>query len=531
MKQILVIILACALFLGVFAISPNYITPKSMNDLEYYVLADGTVKIFNYKGKENKVTVPETIEGRTVSSIEAKSIGYTDGAKKTEDFLINGYYGSAAYKYAESEDILFNCLHKFNTEILKEASYSNKGSKKLTCACGFTKTEEIDYVKIPDISLSSAVADGDGIVLKWNKIDGLNTYNIYRSVDGGEYQKIEAEGSTYTDYEADSGLIKYYITGCGGKNEGKKEISPVTVDYLKSPVTYLSSESNGIKIDWNSSTGAVSYRVYKKDSDGNYQKIYEADKSSARTFTDTDVKKQSEYFYSVVAVDKNGTESAKFSDGKKLVFGEQAKVVYLTFDDGPSENTLKILKTLKKYNAKATFFVIGNSKTEYMKNIVEEGHQIALHTYSHDYGKIYSGTSAYFNDLQKIRDLVYKKTGVDTEIMRFPGGASNTISANYSKGIMTKLTKQVEKKGYKYFDWNVNSGDADGTNVPADKIVNNVKRDSKGVSRCVVLMHDTLAKKTTVKALDKICKYYKDNGYEFDVLSKHSLDCHQTVNN
>lgn len=535
MKQVLIIVFTIVLFCGCFIVSPNYITAKNSENLDYYVLADGTAKVFNYTGKGFKVKIPETINGRKISNIADKSIGYKEkNGKKVHitDFLINGYYGSAAYNYAKREDILFNCLHKFKTEVLKEATYAEKGLKKLTCDCGFTYSQEIECIKIPDVMLKSAVPDGDGVVLSWDSIDGIDEYNIYRSTDGGKFEKFtKATGSSCIDYESDSAVLKYYITGSAGENEGKKELSPIEINYFKSPTTVLDSSKDGIELTWNSSKNAVKYRVYKKDENNNYKMIYETKNNSTHTYVDNDVKKQSEYFYSVVAVDKSGKESAKSVNGKSLVFGKLAKMVYLTFDDGPSENTLEILKILKKYNAKATFFVTANGKTEYMKNIVDAGHQIALHTYSHDYAKIYSSTDNFFNDLNKIHDLVLKKTGVNAKVIRFPGGSSNTISKNYSKGIMSKLTKMVEEKGFKYFDWNVNSGDADGINVPAKQIVKNVKIESKGIDRCVVLMHDTKAKSTTVEALDAICAYYKKQGYEFDSISTNSITCHQPVNN
>ena len=96
------------------------------------------------------------------------------------------------------------------------------------------------------------------------------------------------------------------------------------------------------------------------------------------------------------------------------------KVAYLTFDDGPSKNTLEILKVLKKYNIKATFFVTAQNLDciDYLKQVAADGHTIGLHTYSHDYKKIYSSDTAYFNDLNKISDLVYEQTGVRTKIMR-----------------------------------------------------------------------------------------------------------------
>lgn len=535
MKQAVIILLTIALFFGAIAISSNYVTAKQYGQLEYYVLPDDTVKIIDYIGKEPRVKIPDAIDGKKVSSITAQSVGFKEknGIKSPIDnFLINGYYGTAAQMYAEKEGILFNCLHKFKSEVVKEPTYSQKGSQRNVCACGFTFLEDVDYKKIPDIKFSSATPDGDGIVLKWNTVEGISNYNIYRSVNGGEFKKFAAiEGKEFVDYESDSALLKYYITGKAGNNESAKGVSPVSLDYFKSPNFSLDSKDNGILIKWGSSKNATRYRVYKKDENNNYSKVYETADSSESSYLDKNVNKQSEYFYCVVAVDKNGRESAKSTDGKSLIFGKHKKVVYLTFDDGPSENTLKVLKILKRYNAKATFFVTAANKTDYMKNIVEDGHTIGLHTYSHNYRKIYSSTSAYFEDLEKIGKLVYDKTGVDTKIIRFPGGASNTISTSYSKGIMSKLTDMVEDRGYKYFDWNVNSGDADGQNVSPSKILNNVKRESSGVSNCVVLMHDTAVKDTTVKALDSICDYYKKQGYEFAGLTANSLPCHQAVNN
>lgn len=535
LKQILIILLTIVMFCTCVFISPYYITAESFDDLNYYVQPDGSVKIFGCSANIKKITVPDDINGRKVSGITPKSIGYktVDGKKvKINDFLINGYYGTASWEYAKNEDFLFNCLHNFKVETVSEPQYGKKGSQRLTCACGLTQLKETDYLKIPDTAISKAEPNGDGIELEWNVTKGILEYNVYRSTDGGKYELISTvSDGAYIDYEADSAMLKYYVTGAVGKNEGKKEISPVSIDYFKSPNFSLDSKKNGILLKWGKSKNAVKYRVYKKDEKGNYFKLFETSNASENSYIDKNVNKHSEYFYSVVAVDKNGRESAKSADGKSLVFGEHTKVVYLTFDDGPSDNTLKVLKILKKYNAKATFFVTGFDKAEYMKNIVEEGHTIGLHTYSHNYGKIYSSEAEYFSDLEKIRKLVYEKTGVDTKIIRFPGGSSNTISKKYSKGIMSRLTGMVEDKGYKYFDWNVNSGDADSQNVSPSKILNNVKRESSGVSNCVVLMHDTAVKDTTVKALDSICDYYKKQGYEFAGLTANSLPCHQAVNN
>lgn len=204
---------------------------------------------------------------------------------------------------------------------------------------------------------------------------------------------------------------------------------------------------------------------------------------------------------------------------------KQGKICYLTFDDGPSSNTLKIIEILKKYNAKGTFFVIGNSRTDYMKNIVDSGNAIALHSYTHTYEKIYASQSAYFDDLEKIHALVKEKTGVDTKMIRFPGGSSNTVS----KISMKQLAQAVEDKGYTYYDWNCDSGDAGGNNVAPERLLAHIKNDTGSQKRLTVLMHDTEAKSTTVTALPQIIEYLRSKGYTFDVLSNKTEACHHNI--
>ncbi len=193
------------------------------------------------------------------------------------------------------------------------------------------------------------------------------------------------------------------------------------------------------------------------------------------------------------------------------------KTVYLTFDDGPCQLTPEILDILDEYNVKATFFVVNGKYNSVMKDIVDRGHQIGLHCYKHVYSEVYASDEAYFKDLQKISDVVEKETGVKADIIRFPGGGSNTISKKYSKGIMTRLTKSVTEKGYSYFDWNCYNGDADGEKNVTNQVINcsQFPKDAKNI---VVLMHDN--KEATVRALPKIIEYYKSCGMSFGVLQK-----------
>lgn len=210
-----------------------------------------------------------------------------------------------------------------------------------------------------------------------------------------------------------------------------------------------------------------------------------------------------------------------------------AKICYLTFDDGPSENTLKILKILEQYKIKATFFVIDTPQNNinYVKKIHEAGHVIGLHSKSHNYAQIYKSTSAYFADLKAISDTVKKLTGVESKIIRFPGGGSNTTSKKHCTGIMTKLAKATAEKGYSYYDWNVDSGDANGKNVSYTRIRDNVLSQAKGKKEICVLMHDSAAKTTTVDALPYIINGLIEQGFTFKGLSTDVTGFKHGINN
>ncbi len=229
------------------------------------------------------------------------------------------------------------------------------------------------------------------------------------------------------------------------------------------------------------------------------------------------------------------TKGNKGNSAKKPVqYGTVAvstKTCYLTFDDGPSDNTLKILNILDQYKVKATFFVMGTGKLSYVKKIHDAGHTVALHTYSHDYSKIYRSQKAYFADLEKLNTAIKKYTGEDCKVLRFPGGSSNTVSRDYCKGIMTALSKETANRGYVYFDWNVDSTDASGNNVPVSKIMKNIKTYGGRNKQDVVLMHDTDAKDTTVQALPQIIEYYIEKGYTFAPLTVQTPQVTHGINN
>ena len=182
---------------------------------------------------------------------------------------------------------------------------------------------------------------------------------------------------------------------------------------------------------------------------------------------------------------------------------EDPMTVYLTFDDGPSENTPEILSILKKYDVKATFFVTGKESDEakqWYQQIVADGHTLAMHSYSHKYSTIYESVDAFSADLTELHDFLKDLTGVDCRFYRFPGGSSNQVSNTD----MNEFIDYLGEQGITYYDWNVVCGDATSQIYTADELVQNVMTDVVKYKNSVVLMHDAAEKDTTVDALDKI---------------------------
>lgn len=209
--------------------------------------------------------------------------------------------------------------------------------------------------------------------------------------------------------------------------------------------------------------------------------------------------------------------------------GPNKGVIYLTFDDGPKQGTTNvILDILKEENVPATFFVTNSGPDSLIKREYDEGHTVGLHTASHNYATVYKSVDSYYNDLLQVQNRVKRITGYESKIIRFPGGSSNTISKKYSKGIMTILTKDVVNKGYRYFDWNISSGDAGETTSSSGVYNYVVKSLSKNRSN-VVLMHDI--KPYTRDALRNIIRYGKNNGYTFAKITMSTPMVTHHVNN
>ncbi len=177
--------------------------------------------------------------------------------------------------------------------------------------------------------------------------------------------------------------------------------------------------------------------------------------------------------------------------------------VYLTFDDGPSIYTDEILEILEEYDVKGTFFVVGKEderSKEAILKIVEAGHTLGMHSYSHKYSELYASTESFAADFEKQRSFLEELTGQTCRFYRFPGGSSNTVS----KVDMQQFADYLEEQDMVFYDWNISSGDGGGQLLSVDTLVRNSTSDLGEWKTAVILMHDSADKPTTVEALPQI---------------------------
>ena len=197
------------------------------------------------------------------------------------------------------------------------------------------------------------------------------------------------------------------------------------------------------------------------------------------------------------------------------------KWVCLTFDDGPSKTTPEVLAALDAAGEHGTFFVVATGYNEkYLPLLTQAaaaGHQIALHSASHEYSDIYRSSAAYWKDITLLKERIAPYVDAESiRYLRFPGGSTNTVSRRYGgKGLMPQLKTEVEQRGWQWVDWNVCAEDAVGGHPSADTIYRNVVRETGEQTHCVVLMHDSATTRTTAEALPDIIRWYADNGYTF----------------
>jgi len=205
----------------------------------------------------------------------------------------------------------------------------------------------------------------------------------------------------------------------------------------------------------------------------------------------------------------------------------EGKVIYLTFDDGPGPYTDDLLELLDKYGIKATFFVCGTRNTDLYRMIHEAGHSIGAHCMVHNYDVVYENDEAYFADLDAILNLIYESTGVQTTLVRFPGGSSNKVSM-ICPGIMTRITKKLTDTGYQYCDWNVSAEDS--VTKITEEILANMVNDTPKWTYPIVLQHPE-NRGFSFEAVEDYIVWGLENGYTFLPLTPESPMEHHRIKN
>lgn len=217
--------------------------------------------------------------------------------------------------------------------------------------------------------------------------------------------------------------------------------------------------------------------------------------------------------------------SSAETDCKNNLSGK--KIAYLTFDDGPSNNTPYLLNILKSYNVKATFFVIGKDtpqRREWMKMEVEGGNIVGIHSWTHDYNYIYASENNFLTDYNEIKNMIVSATGVNPKFIRFPGGTNNTVSIRVHHGvpIMPTLLKDAENMGVSPVDWDAGGMDAVYP-VPSKEIIaNDIVNQCRTLKSPIILLHDSEPHASSVEAVPEIITKLRAMGFTFEPISEYS---------
>lgn len=370
-----------------------------------------------------------------------------------------------------------------------------------------TETEEPELVS-PKLKLSSK--PGGKIKLSWKKVEGAEEYVLIRGAKAdGDLKKIKTFGARTTSF-VDEGLkvgeVYYYrLTAFAGERSRSAEsviVSGRSLGTVKLTGISNISGSQKLVLSWDEVPGADSYKVMRLNTgSGAYEKIASV-KGTSTTYTDKNRTGGTVYTYKVCAVDKSGGRGAYSKPMSQMAIDANKKMIALTYDDGPSVNTPIVLDVLEKYDAHATFFVIGYSVDRYSDSLRREialGCEIGNHTYNHDMLKTLSAKEIQAT-LERVNTAVKKQTGVDIRVMRPPGGGQNE-SVRAAVG-MPLINWSVDT-----LDWKTRSTSA---------TIQCVKKEA--CDGAIVLMHDL--HKPTAEAAEEIVRYLKNEGYQMVTISE-----------
>ena len=426
-------------------------------------------------------------------------------------------------KYFNKEGYKLDIVQETKNDFSKIGTYTNKYSASKWWYTGTAEKEiVVEDLKAPTIELVST----EGYYTIPNEPyveEGFKAFDEYDGDITNKVERIEANG-----------FISYTVKDSSG-NEAFVSRKIVYYDPV-APEIKLNGESK-ITIEQDSEykeEGAIASDNCDGDLTDNIEIIGSVDITTVGTYVlqyiirDT-YGNEAKVERTIEVTPKPEPEKPVEEPENKPEVQPNGRTIYLTFDDGPSKYTSQLLQVLNKYGVKATFFVVNNNKYNYlMKDIVDGGHSIGIHSVTHDYATIYKSEDAFIKDMTQMQDIIYKNSGVKTYLLRFPGGSSNAVSKKYCVGIMTKLSKKVEDMGFQYFDWNVTSGDA-GEVTTTKEVIENIKTGIGNKKNSIVLQHDT--KKFSVEAVEEIIKWGLENGYTFSALDINSPTSHHKINN
>lgn len=455
----------------------------------------------------NRWEIVITVNGDTETKIEYKDTYKDKGA--------TAIYRSTLLPLLK-EDVKVNIeKNSVNTELLGTYTVIYKAEYKNV------KNEASRTVKVVDTTPPQ-------LTLVENP-DSYTPYNHEYEEEG--YQAIDLHDGDLSDQvkrEVKEDEVIYTVRDSSGNKAKKKR--KIRYDDRKGPE--ISFPDGTDVILYKGTTFTDSYTATDDcDGDVTSQVIVEGDVdvntcgTYIRTYTVSDSHGNTTAVNRNVTIRMKPVNNPSSSDGPKTIF--------LTFDDGPGESTGRLLDILDQYNVKATFFTTSMyGYTDYITQEAQRGHTVCVHTYSHNYASIYQNTDAYWQDYNAQKSVIEQLTGTSNNLFRFPGGSSNTVSANYSSGIMSRLVEQSYEKGLVYFDWNVSSGDAGSitdTNVIIDNIKSGITRNTAAGVPSIVLQHDY--KSFTVDAVEPVIVWALENGYTFKTLSDTSYYVHHGINN
>lgn len=460
-------------------------------------------------------TVVFKAEYQNMTLTEKRTIIIQDTTPPKIELISNpDTFTNPSMKYEEEG---FTATDNYDGDLTSQVSVEEKDgivTYTVTDASGNTATEERKIVYKDAIAPVITLTAGNHISMNRGSAFSEPGFTAVDECDGDLSQKVTVEGkvdaNTYGTY-----TLTYRVSDVAG-NVAEVKRTVKVADITAPQISLKGEKSSYIKVGTAFSDPGYSA---SDNIDGDI-----TSKVSVSGSVDTSKMGRNAITYTVSDAYGNKTTIERVV----YVYQKQAvanpvnpgnKVVYLTFDDGPSRYTAQLLNILDKYGVKATFFVT-NQFPAYQHMIGEthrRGHTIALHTYKHNYASLYANEDAYYKDLSLIHDIVVKQTGVTPSIVRFPGGTSNTVSRKYCKGIMSALTKSLQYHGYLYCDWNVSSGDAGGAKTSA-AVANNVISGIKKHNVSIVLQHDISS--FSVNAVEQILFWGIQNGYTFLPMSE-----------